>query len=417
MKILFLTPQLPYPPHQGTTIRNYNLIRHLAVQHTIDLLTFVAPDQQPDPASPLYGVCRRIATLPQPVRAARQRIVDTLRSPLPDMALRLESQPMHELVDSWLQDGYDMVQIEGIEMAQYGFHALANPAAHKATGKRPLLIFDDHNCEYLLQQRNAFTDLRLPKRWPAALYSLIQWQKLRQYERQICQRADAVLAVSSVDQQALERLAPSLRVSVIANGIDALPDDSTAVQQPTVPPILLFTGKMDYRPNIDAVLWFAEQVLPLILSAVPKVRFQIVGMNPHPRLAGLRQHPAIEITGAVEAIEPYMHAATVYVVPLRVGGGTRFKVLDAMVHGKPIVSTSLGVEGIAVQDGVELLLADTPQPFADAVIRLLHDAAQEQTLGNQLGQRARQFVLAEYSWQQIVPRLEAVYRQLSAGDA
>ncbi len=417
MKILFLTPQLPYPPYQGTTIRNYNLIRHLAAQHTIDLLTFVAPDQQVDVNSPLYGVCRRIATLPQPRRSSRQRIGDTLRSPLPDMALRLESQPMHALVDSWLQDGYDIVQIEGIEMAQYGFHALKRSAAESnVADKRPLLVFDDHNCEYLLQQRNAFTDLRLPKRWPAALYSLIQWQKLRQYERQICQRADAVLAVSPVDQQALEQLAPNVQVTVIANGIDAGQPEAPCTQLPPATPTLLFTGKMDYRPNIDAVLWFAEEVLPRILTSVPEVRFQIVGMNPHPRLDALRQHRAIEITGAVATIDPYMEAATVYVVPLRVGGGTRFKVLEAMAHAKPMVSTALGVEGIGVQDGVELLLADRPQPFADAVIRLLHDAAQGQALGDQLGERAREFVLAEYSWQRIVPRLEALYAELRAGN-
>ncbi len=417
MKILFLTPQLPYPPHQGTTIRNYNLIRHLAAQHTIDLLTFVAPDQQVDSDSPLYRACRRIGGLSQPIRSLCQRGVDTLRSPLPDMALRLESGEMHELVCSWLQDGYDIVQIEGIEMAQYGFHALTSFLAGSAgSDKRPLLIFDDHNCEYLLQKRNALTDLRRPKRWPAALYSLIQWQKLRHYERQICQRADAVLAVSSVDQQALEGLAHGIQATVIANGIDAIQVEAQDDAQPAKKSILLFTGKMDYRPNIDAVLWFAEAVLPLILEVVPEARFQIVGMNPHPRLDGLRQHPAIEITGAVETIDPYLQAATVYVVPLRVGGGTRFKVLEAMVHGKPIVSTSLGVEGIAVQDGVELLLADTPQTFADAVICLLQDVAQGQTLGHQLGERARHFVLAAYSWQHIVPRLEALYAGLRAGN-
>ena len=111
MKILLLTPQLPYPPRQGTTIRNDGLIRHLAQRHTVDLLTFVTPEQEPDHDSPLYHACRRIAYLPQPVRSARQRVIDTLRSPLPDMALRLESPAMHNLVQSWLADGYDIVQM------------------------------------------------------------------------------------------------------------------------------------------------------------------------------------------------------------------------------------------------------------------------------------------------------------------
>ena len=167
---------------------------------------------------------------------------------------------------------------------------------------------------------------------------------------------------------------------------------------------------MDYRPNIDAVLWFADEVLPLILHERPEVRFQIVGMNPHPRLDRLRQQSAIEITGAVESIEPYMQSAAVYVVPLRVGGGTRFKVLDAMMYAKPMVSTSLGVEGIGVQHEGELLVADTPPIFAQAVLRLLYDSM----LGNRLGANAHQFVSCEYSWQKIMPHLEAVYQRLLA---
>lgn len=411
MKILFLTPQLPYPPRQGTTIRNDGLIRHLAERHTIDLLTFVIPEQEPDHNSPLYHACRRIAYLPQPVRSARQRAIDTLRSPFPDMALRLESPAMHTLVQSWLADGYDLVQVEGIEMAQYGFHALA----HQSAGtQRPYLIFDDHNCEYLLQQRNALTDLRHPKRWPAAAYSLIQWQKLRRYERQICQRADAVLAVSPVDQAALQRLAPDTTIAMIANGINIDQANSTPATHhpPPATPTLLFTGKMDYRPNVDAVLWFADEVLPSILLKAPEVRFQIVGMNPHPRLDRLRDTPAIEITGAVESVVPYFAAATVYVVPLRVGGGTRFKVLDAMLHHKAIVSTTLGVEGLGVSDGQELLLADTPVTFAAAVLRLLEDANNAGWLSKQLGVNANHFVKQHYSWEAIIPRLESVYQQL-----
>lgn len=416
MKILFLTPQLPYPPRQGTTIRNESIIRQIAQRHTVDLLTFLTPDQVYDRNSPLAMACRRLATIPQPVRSIQQRAVDTLRSPLPDMALRLESQAMHELVQEWLQDGYDIVQIEGIEMAQYGFHALTCPS----TGtKPPALVFDDHNCEYLLQQRNAFTDLRHPKRWLAAMYSLIQWQKLRHYERQICQRVHAVLAVSAVDQQALQQLAPSTKVTVIANGIDpALTALSPATGHwPSATPILLFTGKMDYRPNIDAVLWFADEVLPLIRQAAPDVRFQIVGMNPHARLARLRQDPVIELTGAVESVVPYLQAATVYVVPLRVGGGTRFKVLDAMAHGKAIVSTTLGVEGLGVHTEEELLIADTAATFAAAVLRLLVDAQQGAPLGCRLGLNASRFVKQEYSWAEIIPRLEALYQQLHPNNA
>jgi len=400
---------LPYPPRQGTTIRNYNLIAQLAQRHTVDLLTFLAPSEQLDATNVLHTLCRRVEAIQQPTRSIKARALDTLRSPLPDMALRLEDAIMHQRVRTWLTERqYDVVQIEGIEMAQYGTHALA-------TGAK--LIFDDHNCEYLLQQRAAFTDLRQPRRWVAALYSLMQWAKLRRYERQICQRVHAVVAVSEADRIALLDITPSSSITVVPNGIDlaAYPDaaiDNATIDDATLPSLphkLVFTGKMDYRPNIDAVLWFGQQVLPRIQAQIPDVLFQIVGMNPHRRLDILRDNPAIEITGAVDDTQPYIREAAIYVIPMRVGGGTRFKVLEAMACSKAIVSTSLGAEGFAVQDGNELLLADGPEAFGNAIIRLLTDRLHDSQMAYKSGIQARRFVENGYTWPQIIPRLENIY--------
>ncbi len=411
MNLLLFTPQLPYPPHQGTTIRNFNLIAHLARHHTLDLVSFLAPGQTLTAANPLHHYCAQILTVPQPTRSLAERAKAALTTPLPDMALRLESAAMHALVQR-LERPYDLIQVEGIEMAQYGLQARAQQSDQ---GSRPRLLFDDHNCEYLLQKRNALTDLRNPRRWIAGLYSLLQWAKLRHYEAAICRAADLVTAVSEPDRLALEALVHGCKVTVVANGIT--PADYTPINQ-TAPSLahsarlnLVFTGKMDYRPNIDAALWFGEQVLPLIQAQEPAVHFQIVGMNPHPRLDSLRSNPAIEITGAVEQINPYLAGAAVYVVPLRVGGGTRFKVLEAMAQALPLVSTPLGVEGIGVTDEQELLLASTPETFAAAVLRLLADRKQRGGYGTTLGRRARSFVEAHYSWDVIIPRLEALYQQ------
>lgn len=404
MRILVLTPQLPYPPRQGTTIRNYNLIRELARRHQVDLATFLAPGEALSPENRLHQHCRRILTAPQPARSLAQRAWTTLTSSRPDMALRLESPAMHRLVQELAQtEAYDIVQVEGIEMAQYGLQTV-----RASREGRPALIFDDHNCEYLLQQRNAFTDLRQPRRWVAAAYSLIQWLKLRRYEAHICRAATATVAVSPADREALQRIVPDVPVAVVPNGID-LEAYRPAPAQSTSPN-LVFTGKMDYRPNIDAALWFGQQVLPRVREQMPEARFQIVGMNPHPRLDVLRSDPAVEITGAVPDTRPYIHAAAVYVIPMRVGGGTRFKALEAMACGKAIVSTRLGVEGIPVTHGQELLLADTPDAFAAAVVHLLQDQAEGGAQGRQLGHQARRFVEDHYGWAQIVPRLEAVYQ-------
>jgi sugar transferase (PEP-CTERM/EpsH1 system associated) len=414
MKLLFLTPQLPYPPRQGATIRNFNLLAQLAQRHSIDLITFAAPGEELRDENVLHTLCQRIATLPQPQRSTSQRVRNTFFTPLPDMALRLESAAMHEQVQRWTQEtAYDIVQIEGIEMAQYG-----RDVAQHAGLQPPCIIFDDHNCEYLLQQRTAFTDLRRVQRWPAAGYSLVQWQKLRRYERIVCRQAAAVVAVSDADRKALLALDPALDVTVVSNGIDleafqltenAMPDtpDANAVQWAN--PTLVFTGKMDYRPNIDAVLWFGHEVLPLLKQRLPALRFQIVGMNPHSRLDELRSNTSVDITGAVDNVQPYIAAAALYVIPLRVGGGTRFKALEAMACGKPIVSTSLGVEGIGVVDGQELLLADSPVAFADAVLRLLQP--ENEPLRMMLRRNARRFVEERYSWSTITPRLESLFER------
>ena len=199
MRILIVTPQAPYPPRQGTSIRNYHLIAHLARRHTIDLLTFLAPGDELRDDSPLNDHCRRVEAVHQPVRPTGRRLVDLVTTRRPDMALRLESAAMHAKLRSWLvSEHYDIVQIEGIELAQYARHV---------DRRQSVVVFDNHNCEYLLQQRNALTDLRSPRRWHAAAYSLVQWAKLRRYEAAICQSVDAVLAVSEPDKRALSQIA------------------------------------------------------------------------------------------------------------------------------------------------------------------------------------------------------------------
>lgn len=419
-RILILTPQLPVPPQlltgtsQGTTIRNYHLIAGLARRHTVHLASFASPD---DPAiedgssevlDALRALCGRIELAPQPVRSLGARARDTLLRSQPDMALRLESPVMRQKVGRLIQEaaeGYDVVQIEGLEMAPYIPSMRSGPDRLRAT--RPLVVFDDHNAEYLLQQRAFLTDLRHPRRWIAAAYSFVQWRKLMAYERRVCRAADRVVAVSEADREALQRLVPGLQVAVVPNGVDLefLRPGAVLPQADMQQPALVFTGKMDYRPNVDAVLWFVEAVLPLIRAAVPAVHFYVVGQKPHPRLASLADHPAVTLTGRVPDVRPHIAGAAVYVVPLRIGGGTRLKVLEAMAMGQAIVSTRLGCDGFPFQDGREVLFADEPAEFAVQVVRLLRDPQ----AAAQLGQRARAYVAAHFGWDAILPRLEAVY--------
>ena len=410
-RLLMLTSQLSYPPHQGATIRSYNLLRELARRSDIDLLSFVSDMRELDAAAPLRALCRSIEAIPVPRRSLGQRIRGVAFTVRPDMALRFWSQPFAELLARRLQrKTYDATLFVGIDMGPY-LEQVSSWRTHLPAGAaRPMLIFDDLNAEYLLQQRAFETDLHHlshPRRWAGALYSLIQWRRLRRFEARLCRLADHVVAVSDADQLALKKIVRGLDVTVVPNGVDLERyRPAVSLGERKVPaPALVFTGKMDFRPNVDAACWFADEVLPLIMSRVPETTFAIVGRDPHPRVRALASRPGVRVTGYVEDDIPYFADATVYVVPLRVGGGTRLKVLAAMAMEDAIVSTSLGCEGLGALSGRELVIAEDAVDFAEQTVALLKDADRRRALGT----RARQFVEERYGWPAIAPRLEQLY--------
>jgi glycosyltransferase involved in cell wall biosynthesis len=322
----------------------------------------------------------------------------------PDMAWRLWSLDFRDRLTMRLAEApFDVVQIEAIELAPY------MPTV-EAAKPRPLIVYEDHNAEWVLQRRACLTDLRTPRRWPAAAYSLVQWMRLKRYEADTCRRADRVVAVSEADRDAILAIAPGITVTVVPNGIDL--EEYTDYDGPVEPFDLVFTGKMDFRPNIDAMLWMGREVWPLICRQRPQTRLAIVGQRPHVRLDPLRGDDGITITGWVPDVRPYIAGATVYVAPLRVGGGTRLKLLQALAMARATVATSLGAEGFPVTHGHELLLADTPEDFAQAVLRLVEDREQRA----QLGEAARRFVEAAYGWDTLIPKLEALYTSTPASE-
>lgn len=403
MKILLLTPQHPYPPYQGTTMRNYYLLLELARRHEVSVLSFLEPDQAPDPG-PLQEVCRWIEWVPAPQRTFGRRLRQLVTSSRPDMSWRLWTPRFRERLAARLAgETFDVVQIEAIEMAPY------LPALEAAPAEaRPRIIYDAHNAEWLLQKRAFLTDWRNPRRWPGAVYSWLQWQRLVRYEADLCRRVDAIFAVSEPDRAALLALDPALDVTVVPNGVEL--ERYAGFDGPAQSFDLVFTGKMDFRPNVDAVLWFGREVWPRIQAQRPATTLAIVGQRPHPRLEALRGRPGVTITGWVEDVRPYIAGAAVYVAPLRIGGGTRLKLLQAMAMGKAIVATTLGAEGFPLQDGRQLCLADDPARFAAAVLGLLNDPARRRALG----EAAQGFVRSGYAWESLVPQMEAVYERLKA---
>ena len=233
----------------------------------------------------------------------------------------------------------------------------------------------------------------------------MQARRLARLESSVVGAVDHVLACSEEDAARLAVLGRATPLTVIPNAISVTHYDAAQPPAGLPHPALVFTGKMDYRPNVDAVLWFAAEVLPRVREAAPGAHFAVVGQKPHPRLDALRGRPGVLITGQVPEIQPYLSAADVYVAPLRMGSGTRLKLLEAMAMGRAIVSTRLGAEGLGAEAGEHLLLADEPGEFAGAVLSLLGDEARRR----RLGEAARQFVRERYDWGAIIPRLEAVY--------
>lgn len=431
MRLLFLTPQLPYPPQQGTALRNWGVISRLAARHEIWLMSFDEEFPLPSgerrnvPAggrvrgeSPLSQTCARIAAFPVPPRSTQDRLRTLAASALPDMAWRLWSPQFDSAFRLWLRDHYfDIVQVEGIELARYLINATAAPLPRKTH-----FVFDDHNSEYVLQKRTFEMDARNPKRLHGAAYSFVQWQRLRAFERRALKAANATLCVSDQDAQSLKALEPSANPHVIYNGIDVASYDPTPnpsslpLRSRDVPPlgegrrggVVVFTGKMDFRPNVNAMLWFAEEIWPAVQQAHPAARLLIVGQKPSLRLDPLRADPSITLTGQVDDVRPYIAQADVYIAPLLAGGGTRFKLLEAMAMRRAIVTTTLGCEGFDVTSGREMIVADSARDFAGAVIELLRSEPHRR----ELGERAHTFVAATYDWSAIIPRLEDVYRSL-----
>ena len=398
-RILFLVPHLPYPPHQGGALRNFGLIDGLAKRgHRIGLLTFAEPDQPALAETPLAELCSPAQAIPAPLRSIRDRLRDLLDGHT-DMARRFWSREYREALVHILRDhSFDVVHLD-LEMAGY------LPTIHQyAPGVR--LVYDSLNAEYDLQRRIALRDLRIPSRWPAAAYSLIQTARLTELETDLCRTVSAVSACSEADAGKLGQLKHHTPITVVPNAI-SVADYSPDTRPAELPhPAIVFTGKMDFRPNVDAALWFVDDILLRIRLAVPDATLTVVGQKPHARLDRLRGLPGVILTGFVPEVKPYLAAADVYVAPLRMGSGTRFKLLEAMAMKKAIVSTHLGAEGLAVEHGREMLLADTPEEFAAAVIALLGDPDRRKSLG----EAASVLVSANYDWDAIIPKMEKVYQ-------
>ena len=264
------------------------------------------------------------------------------------------------------------------------------PAANVPRGLTTPTVLFQHNVEAMIWKRHYEVQTNPIKK--AYLYG--QWQKMRRFEKEMCRRFDCVIAVSAEDREQMKHEYGAEAVFDVPTGVDTGFFRPSGTVQPK-PHSLVFTGSMDWLPNEDAIRYFVREIMPLIKTKLPGATLTVVGRNPPAALVDLsKDDPSLIITGRVDDVRPYIEAAAAYIVPLRIGGGTRLKIFEAMAMEKAVVSTTIGAEGLPLTDGVELLLADEAQTFADAVVKVLSDI----DYANQLGQRAATVVRENHGW-------------------
>jgi len=405
LRTLFITASIPYPLASGGAIRTFGIIKGLSeIGHRITLISF-HDDEKPAQETPLADLCEEIITFPSPRRSTAQRIQQLIFSNQADIATRFYSQAFADKVSNLAQTGdFELVQVEAIEAACY------IPVV-KSVNPNLKIIFDTFNAEAELQKVIYQIDRQDIKKLPKALYSLVQSQRIYQYEGDLCRMADAVIAVSPEDQALLNDYRKDDKTFIVPSGITVDDYQPPSEKLNLGEKALVFTGKMDYRPNVDAMLWFVESIWGKIKKKHTEAKLYIVGQKPNAKIQALAEQPDIIVTGWVDSVSPYLFGATIYIAPLRMGSGTRLKLLEAMASGCAIVATSIAAAGLLDNVKSMMQIADDETQFAQFVSELLANARSRENLQNQ----TRAAVKAHYDWGVLIPNLVKVYEEIDLG--
>ena len=394
MKILIVAPRFPLPPSDGGRVRTYNIVKRLGARHQVHLLCFVDRYPEPEHLRSAEAVCDRVEVIRR--RAGRFGRLATVGRGLPTRtpmsAALFGTRHFRHAVQSALAAGpFDIVQVEG----SYTASAIAGTALMRDT----TVVLSTQNVEAERLERMAQVGPGISREVLLGMES----RRMASWEPRMARSFDGIMAVSERDADTFRRWCPGVPVHLAPNGVDLeyfAPRDGERSENG-----LLFVGSMDYPPNIDAATWFAERVLPRIHAREPQAQLRIVGRHAN-RLRHLRDNlPGVEITGYLDDVRTAYWDCSVFVVPLRAGGGTRLKILEAMASGLPVVSTAIGAEGLNVTHGADILISDDEAAFANAAIDLLRDRGR----AHRLAHEARKLVVREYSWDTIVQGMEAFY--------
>lgn len=380
MRILMVMCRPLFPADTGGKIRSSNLFRHLKIGHHLHVLTLRYPSETDADLERMYECCHELETFPwqETDKFTPQFFAELARnavlSPRPYIVEKYHCPALERRAGELLSaGGYDVLVCDFLQ-------ASANVVDLPF---RPKVLFQ-HNVEAVIRQRQYREESNWAKK--AILYN--EWRKLHRYEKQAGGRFDHNIMVSDADCETMARDYGLHNTSSIPTGVDV---DFFRSETPDPDGHdLVFTGSMDWLPNEDGIQWFCREVLPLVRRELPDVKLWVVGRNPTPAVTRLGEgDPGVEVTGTVDDIRPYIDRGAVYVVPLRIGGGTRIKIFEAMAMDRAVVSTRIGAEGLPVTDGADIALADEPDAFAREVVRLLGDRAARRALGAAAGKLVR----------------------------
>ena len=391
MRILWVKVGGLWPVNTGGRIRSVHVISELARRHRVTLLTTHRPEEDPHVPAAQLSRCERVVSLPYaaPKAGSTSFALALLRSWATPLPVDLWKWRVPEL----RAEAFRLVGTRAVDLCVADF-LTAMP--NVPLGGPVPVVFFEHNVEHMIWKRLSEIETR---RWRRALLG-IEWRKMRRYEAHACTRANTTIAVSEVDRALLAANAPGANVVAIPTGVDTSYFAPNGI--PEAPAHLVFTGTMDWYPNEDAVLHLMNTILPSIRREIPEVSVTVAGRNPSPRVVKAAGEAGVRVTGTVDDIRPYIAEAAVYVVPLRVGSGTRLKIFEALAMAKAVVSTSVGAEGLSLVPGAHFLRADDPAEFARAVTSLLRDSARRRALGT----AGRRFVEERYSWPKVAAEFE-----------
>jgi len=403
LNILYVSPMPASPPRFGAQARMHGLMTQLARRHDLTAVMLVDDEFDADECRrAMQAYCREAVMVPNPYgrEGLTKRLLQlrSLASTPSFERLRVTLPVLQQTLDQILRARrFDVVNLEFPYLGHYDLRQ-APPGE-----RRPSLIVDSHEIAYDLARQFARAGGNLGRR----LYAGANWRKLRRDELGTYRAADGVYLCSATDERRLLNQVPGVRTTVIPNAADV----EYYQPRPTDPApdgrTVVYFGLLSTIPNIDGVVHFAQDIWPRIAEAAPQARCKIIGGRPPPSLLALAG-PRVKLTGFVSDLRPHLAAAAAVVVPLRLGGGTRLKIVEAMAMGKAIVSTTLGAEGIEAVPGRDLLVEDQPAAFAKAVHRLLAEPG----LAARIGQSARQLAVERYGWSEAARVLEGFYHRI-----